>query len=133
MFSDEVVIGDRTNHLYVELFLVISESWFEDNEIVAVVIGLKVNALCESGHLTSCEVNSSLDFSSTVTELEHVGVVLSMAVLKSGHNGDSVELLSVKGGIIFQLVINLVDRKRNYCLVIHRLVLFLIRVHSDLH
>ena len=86
MLCDKVVIANWPDHLNVELLLSISESWLEDNKVVAVEIGFKVDSFSECGHFSSSEIDSALNFSGTIAEFEHVGVVFSVAILKSGHN-----------------------------------------------
>lgn len=119
------MIFNESNHLNVELFLSIGESGFEDYKEVAVEIGFEVDSLCKSWHFPSCQVDSSLDFARAITQLEHARVVLSLTFLQSGHNRYRVELLSIKGRVVFQLVIDLVDGQGDDCFVVHRLVLFL--------
>ncbi len=80
------MIGDWSNHLNVELFLIICESWFEHGKIITIEVGLEMDALSECWHLATCEVYSSLNFARTVTEVEHTGVVLSLAILQSGND-----------------------------------------------
>jgi hypothetical protein len=47
-----------------------------------------------------------------------------MTALKPGDDRYGIELLSIKGGIIFELVIDLVDGEGNDSFMINRFVLF---------
>lgn len=124
MFGNLVVIGDWTNHLDVEFLLIISESGFKNDEVVAVEIGFKVHSFGKGGHFSTCEVDSSLYFSGAIAELEHVGVVFPVAVFKSGYNGDGVELLVIESGVVFEFVVDLVDSEGNDGFVVDWFVLF---------
>lgn len=129
MFRNHVVIGDRSDHLNVEFLLSISESWFEYDKIIRVEICLEIESLCKRRHFSSSEIDSSLYFTSTIAKFEHIGVILSMTALKSGNNRYGIKLLSIKGGIIFKLVIDLMDSEWNDSFMIDRFVLFFGRIH----
>ena len=72
MFGNGVVVVDGLDHLDVELFLSVRESGFKDHKVVAVEVGFEVDALGESRHFASCQVDSALDLASAVAELEDV-------------------------------------------------------------
>lgn len=93
------------------------------------ITGFKIDALGEGWHFSTCQVDSAFDFTCAVTEFEHVGVILTIAVFESGDDGDGVELLSIEKGIIGELVIDLMDGERNDGFMIDWLVLFLARIH----
>lgn len=54
-----------------------------------------------------------------------------MIGLKSSHNRNGVEILIVKGRVILQLSVNLMDSQWNDGFVIDWLVFLFVRVHSE--
>ncbi len=109
MFWNLIVIRNGSYHLNVELFLSFCESWFENDEIVAVGTDFKIDTLSECRHLATSKIDSSMYFSCTITEPKHVWVVFSVAILESGNYGDCVELLSIESGIISQIMVDLMN------------------------
>lgn len=122
MFGNDVHVGDRSDHLDVELLFSIGKPGFEDYKIVIVEVGFEVESFSEGGHFSSREVDSALDFTSAVAKFEHVGVVLSVDFFESGYDGDGVEFLSVESGIVFKIVVDLMDSEGNDGLVVDGLV-----------
>lgn len=66
--------------------------------------------------------------SGAVVEEEHVGVVFASEVFEPADDGQRVEGLPLVGGVLEQVVVDLVERQRDDRLVVDRLVLFLLRV-----
>ena len=115
----------------IKLFLTISKSGFKNYEIVTVEVGFEVKSLCERGHFASSEVDSALNFTGAIAEFEHIGVVLSVDFFESGYDRDGVEFLVVESGIVFEIVIDLVDGEGNNGLVVDWLVFLFCRVHYE--
>lgn len=126
---NHVHVCDWPYHLNVKFFLIVCKSGFQDNKIVTVQIGFKVDSFGKGRHFSSSEVDSAEDFSSTITEFEHIGVALTMAIFKSGDNWDGVEFLAVKGSVVLEIMVDLVNGQGNDGFVVHRFVLFFGWVH----
>lgn len=129
VFWDNVVVCDRFDHLDVEFLFSISESGLEHNKVVIVNVCLKVDSLGEGWHFASGQVDSALYFTGTIAELEHVGVVFAMVGFQSAYDWDGVKGLVIEWGVFFQLIVDLMDGKRDDGLVVDWFVLFLGGVH----
>lgn len=129
VFWDNVVVCDRFDHLDVEFLFSIGESGLEHNKVVIVNVCLKVDSLGEGWHLASSQVDSALNFTGTIAELEHVWVVFAVVCFQSAYNWDGVKGLVIKRRVFLQFIVDLMDGKRDDCLVVDWFVLFLGGVH----
>jgi hypothetical protein len=126
MFCDcvEVTI-DLLYHLNVEFLFPFRKFRLEHNEEIVSVLILIRSTLSKSRHFTRCQVDPPLNMPGPVVKQKHIGVVFPPKVLQSTHNGDGVETLPIEGGVLCEVVVNLVDCERNDGTITDWLVLLL--------
>jgi hypothetical protein len=128
MLGDHIVVLDLLDHLDVELLLPLGELRLQHHEEVVPVLVLVRRPLGEGRHAPRGQVDPALELPRPVVEQEHVRVVLPAEVLETAHDGERVEGLPVEGGVLLEVVADLVERERDDGLVVHRLVVLLLRV-----
>lgn len=128
MLGDHIVILHLLDHLDVELLLPLRELRLQHHEEVIPVLVLIGCPLGEGRHAAGGEIDPALQLPRAIVEQEHVGVVLSSEILQPAHDGEGVEGLSVEGGVLLEVVVDLVEGERDDGLVVDRLVVLLLGV-----
>lgn len=128
MLGNHVVVGDFADHLDVVLLLALRELGLQHHEEVVPVLVLVHRALCKGRHLTRSQVDPALDVAGPVVEQKHIGVVLASEVFEPADDGDSVEALSLEGGVVSEVAVELVDGEGDDGSVVDGLVLLFARI-----
>lgn len=123
-----VVVVDLLDHLDVKLFLPLRKLGLKDHEEIVSILILEGDPLCEGRHLARGQVDPAFDLSGPVGEEEHVGVVFSPEVFEPAHDADGVEALAIEGGVLLELVGDLVEREGDDSLVADWFVVFFGRI-----
>ena len=119
-----VVVVHFLYHLDVELLLPLRKLRLEHHEEILTVLVLKSYPLRERRHLPRSQVYASFDLTRPVSEEEHVRVVFTSEIFEASDYGESVEALSVEGGIFFEVVVHLVESEWDYGFVADWFVVF---------
>ena len=124
MLSYHIVVCHLTNHLDVVLLLPLRKLRLQNHKKVSTILILVHCSLSKGRHLAGCEVYPTLDIASSVIKEEHVSVVLSSEVFESSNDGDGIEALSFEGGIVSNLLVELMEGEWDDGSVVDGFVLF---------